>query len=107
MITPLSNSKGHEKCDRLLVSKVEFGYQIFRRKNSIGIDPVFSNLVHFMKNLSIINCSGNSKRFEAINFFLQNSMAHILSKIKAVFFLLLCVHYSFPTVSWLCFVFEF
>ena len=35
----------------------------------LRIDPVFSNWVNFNKNVSIINCSTNSKSCKAIYFF--------------------------------------
>ena len=40
--------KGHEKRDRLLVSKVEFKFQMSQRNKKLSIDPVFSNWVEFI-----------------------------------------------------------
>ena len=42
--------KGHGKCDRLVVSKMDFSFQISQRNKSLSIDPVFSNWVNFIKN---------------------------------------------------------
>ena len=61
--TPLSNSrncKGHKKRDRLLVSKSSFS---LRNKKNLLIDPVFSNGVYLIKNVSIIKYSRNSKMY--------------------------------------------
>ena len=49
--------KGHKKRDRLLVSKVEFSYQISSEVKSLRIDPIFSYWVKFMKKLSLVHYS--------------------------------------------------
>ena len=70
--TPLSNSKKAtvEKCNRLLISKVEFNWQISQRNKSLSIDSVFSNRVSLIKNtnrkLFLI-----SKSLNAISFILK------------------------------------
>ena len=62
--------KGHEKCDRLLILKMERNNQISQRNKSLRIDPVFSNWVNFNKKVSRLNCFANSNSFKAIYFFL-------------------------------------
>ena len=88
MQTSLSNNcKGHEKRDRLIISKTETNYQISQRNKSLTnwVNFIFKKL-----NAYIINFSTNLKSFEAISFFFE--------------FQSFCVHYSFPIVSWLCFL---
>ena len=48
--------KGHEKLDRLLLSKVELNYRISQPKKIFISDPVVSNGVNFYQKKSIINC---------------------------------------------------
>ena len=67
-------SKGHEKHDRPLVSKMEFNYQI----SHISVNVNFYISIHFFqiglilsKKVSIINGSRNSKNFKVISFFLE------------------------------------
>ena len=60
---------GHEKLDRLLVSLLEFQFQLSQQKKNI-IDPVFSNWVNFIKKLPIIICFEISECFKSIGFYL-------------------------------------
>ena len=92
--------KGHDKRDRLLTSKmknIRFPSEI----KVIRIDPVFSNYVNFNKKVFIVNCA--TKSFKAIYFFKVQKLK-ALEKTSQFFFQFSCVHYSFPTVSWLCLI---
>ena len=53
------------------------------------------------KKVTSINCSTNSKSFEAI-FFFEVQKLKIFEKTSQFLYQFSCVHYSFPTVSWLC-----
>ena len=66
-------------------------------------DPVCSNWVKFNKKVSIINCFTNSKSFRAIYFFFEFHKLKVFEKTSQFLFQFPFVHYSFPTVSWLCF----
>ena len=46
------NCKAHEKRERLLISKVDFNFQISQQENNIPIDPFCSNWSNFIKKMS-------------------------------------------------------
>ena len=84
---PLSiskTSKGHEKRERLLISKMEINYEISQCNQILPIDPVFSNWVNVNKKVSITNCPVNSKSFKAI-FLFEIQKLKILKKNESVF----------------------
>ena len=64
---------------------MEFNNQIFHYNKNLPIDPVFSNWVNFIRNVSIISCGRNLKSFKAIIFVLGSSTGAIFSS-KSVFF---------------------
>ena len=45
--------EGHEKCDRVVISKMEINYQISQRNKILPNDPVMSNWVNFNNNCSL------------------------------------------------------
>ena len=65
------SNKSAKEIDRYLVLSIDFKLKIgLWKKNSIG--PVFSKLVSFIKKLSVMICSSNSKSFSLIYFDLRN-----------------------------------
>ena len=60
--------KGHDRRDRVLISKMGFNIRFPSEIKVLLFDPFFSNWVSF-KKLSIKNCSTNSKSSKAICFF--------------------------------------
>ena len=60
----------------------------------LPIDLVYSNWVYFIKKVSIIICSRNSKGFKDFKNVRGNS--------KVLFFYLTAFFDSFPTLRWLC-----
>ena len=79
--------KGREKRDRLLISKMEINYQVPSEIKVLAFDQIFSNWVNFNKEVSMINCSTNSKSFKAIYFFyIENQKLKVIEKKQSVFF---------------------
>ena len=78
--------KGHEKRDRLLISKLEIKYQISQRNKFLPIDPAFSNWFKSNKKVSIINCSTISKSFKVIYFFFEIQKLKVFEKTRQFFF---------------------
>ena len=98
--------KGREKRDRLLISKMEINYQVPSEIKVLAFDQIFSNWVNFNKEVSMINCSTNSKSFKAIYFFyIENQKLKVIEKKQSVFFQFPCVHYSFPNLRLAMFFF--
>ena len=60
--------KTQEKGDRLLVSKMNFNFQISLR-NKKPIDSVFSHWASFIEKVPMKNCFKNSKNLKDIVFF--------------------------------------
>ena len=94
-----AKSKGHEKRDRLLVSKVKFNYQITQRNKYVLIQ--FSKY-KFLSQRVKYKLFVKFRELKGHIFFCKIRMLRFVQK-TCQFFLFPCVHYSFPTVSWLCF----
>ena len=76
----------------LFLSSIE----IHLLKVTLPIDPVFSSWVLVIKKAPIKNCSRNSKSLKCICFSFEIRKLSFFFSRKSVFFMFICVHYSFP-----------